>query len=327
MLDLKNHIFNISSKQEFNDISLKIFNYQYTNNLVYHQFCNHLKVNPSKITTIHQIPFLPIEFFKTHVIKTGEFVEEQLFLSSGTTGQNQSKHYVKDITLYEKSYHQAFQQFYGNIEDYSILALLPSYLEREGSSLIYMISDLIEKSNNQKSGFFLENLEEMIGILNKMTKNDQKVILFGVSFALLDLAEAHQIDLSSVIIMETGGMKGRRKELTRNELHKIYQKSFNVSPIHSEYGMTELLSQAYSKGNGVFEAPNWMKVLIRDINDPFNIIENNKTGGINVIDLANINSCSFIATQDLGKKITAHEFEVLGRFDNSDLRGCNMLIS
>ena len=190
-----------------------------------------------------------------------------------------------------------------------------------------MVEDLIQKSNNPKSGFFLENHAKMVEVLQKNIKNGHKTMLFGVSFALLDLAEKHQIDLSDVIIMETGGMKGRRKELTRTELHGIYKKSFNVAEIHSEYGMTELLSQAYSKGNGVFDTPNWMKIMIRDINDPFAILENNKTGGINVIDLANINSCSFIATQDLGKKTSKNKFEVLGRFDNSDLRGCNLLIS
>ncbi|PCI99390.1 MAG: acyl transferase [Flavobacteriales bacterium] len=326
-MSFTNSIFNINSEKEFNTLSLKVFNYQYTNNVVYQEFCNHLKITPSAITTINQIPFLPIELFKTHQIKTSVFKEQQIFLSSGTTGKNQSKHYVKDLSIYEKSYQKAFQQFYGNVEDYCVIALLPSYLERKGSSLIYMVEDLIQKSNNPKSGFFLENHAKMVEILQKNIKNGHKTMLFGVSFALLDLAEKHQIDLSDVIIMETGGMKGRRKELTRTELHGIYKKSFNVAEIHSEYGMTELLSQAYSKGNGVFDTPNWMKIMIRDINDPFAILENNKTGGINVIDLANINSCSFIATQDLGKKTSKNKFEVLGRFDNSDLRGCNLLIS
>ncbi|MBL4592579.1 MAG: acyl transferase [Flavobacteriales bacterium] len=326
-MSLKNQIFNIETEQEFNEVSLKIFNYQYNNNSVYKKFCELLKVSLNDVTTINQIPFFPIEFFKTHIIKSGEFKEQQMFLSSGTTGQIQSKHFVKDISLYEKSYNKAFAQFYGNIENYCVLALLPSYLEREGSSLIYMVDDLIKKSKHPKSGFFLENQSELIEILKKMNKNEQKTILFGVSFALLDLAEKYEINLSNVIIMETGGMKGRRKELTRNELHNIYKKSFNVSEVHSEYGMTELLSQAYSTESGVFKTPSWMKVMIRDINDPFSIVEDNKTGGINVIDLANIDSCSFIATQDLGKKNNNEEFEVLGRFDNSDLRGCNMLIS
>lgn len=327
MLNLKSKIFDIKTEQEFNEISIEIFNYQYTNNLIYQQFCNLLKINPTEITKINQIPFLPIEFFKTHIVKSGAYKEEQVFLSSGTTGENKSKHYVKDLSLYKKSYKNAFQQFYGNVKDYCILALLPSYLEREGSSLIYMITDLIKKSEHKKSNFFLNNEGFLIDNLRFLVKNKQKTILFGVSFALLDLAEKYEIDLSNVIIMETGGMKGRRKELTREELHKVYKKSFNVSEIHSEYGMTELLSQAYSKGNGIFKTPNWMKIFIRDINDPFSLIENNKTGGINVIDLANIDSCSFIATQDLGKKNNNGEFEVLGRFDDSDLRGCNMLIN
>ncbi len=326
-MNLKNRIFDIQTEQEFNEISLEIFNYQYSNNAVYNEFCQLLKVNPTEITTPYEIPFLPIEFFKTHAVKTGHFEEEQIFLSSGTTGQSQSKHYVKDLNLYETSFQNAFKTFYGNIEDYCILALLPSYMERKGSSLIYMATDLIEKSKHPESGFFLENWSKMIEIAQKVTKNGQKVLIIGVSFALLDLAETAQIDLNNVIIMETGGMKGRRKELTRNELHKIYKENFNVTEIHSEYGMTELLSQAYSKGNGIFKTPNWMNVLIRDINDPFSMIEHHKTGGINVIDMTNIDSCCFIATQDLGKKISDNEFEVLGRFDNSDLRGCNLLIS
>ena len=326
-MKLKNQIFDIKTEQEFNDISIEIFNYQYTNNLVYNEFCKLLKVKPTEVTRINQIPFLPIEFFKTHIIKSGTFKEEVIFLSSGTTGQEHSKHYVKDITFYQRSYTKAFQQFYGNIEDYCILALLPSYLEREGSSLIYMVNDLIKKSKNQKSAFFLKNEKKMVDLLQKITKNDQKMILFGVSYALLDLAETHKVDLKNVIIIETGGMKGRREEITREELHRILCKNFNTKTIHSEYGMTELLSQAYSNGDGIFKPPNWMKILIRDINDPTNIIKNNKTGGINIIDLANIDSCSFIATQDLGQIINGDEFKVLGRFDNSDIRGCNLLIS
>lgn len=325
-MSLHQSIFNINSDKAFNDTALKVFSYQYLNNSVYHQFCNYLNINAESITEINQIPFLPIEFFKSHEIKTGNAPTQQVFLSSGTTGPNQSKHYVTDLQVYETSFNQCFSQFYGNVEDYCVLALLPSYLERKGSSLIYMMDVLIKKSKHSESGFFLKNEQLLIEKLQFLTKNKQKMILFGVSFALLDLAENYKIDLSDVIIMETGGMKGRREELTREELHSIYKQSFNVDFIHSEYGMTELLSQAYSKGNGIFNCPNWMKVLIRDINDPFHIIENNKTGGINVIDLANIYSCSFIATQDLGK-ITTQGFEVLGRFDNSDLRGCNLLVS
>ena len=325
-MSLHQTIFNINSEKAFEKTAIEVFNYQYSNNLVYHQFCNYLKVKSETITKIEQIPFLPVEFFKTHAIKTTEFTAQATFLSSGTTGTNQSRHLVKDLSVYETSFNKCFKQFYGNVADYCVLALLPSYLEREGSSLIYMVDALIKKSKHPESGFFLKNEQLLVEKLHFLTKNKQKTILFGVSFALLDLAENHQIDLSDVIIMETGGMKGRREELTREELHAIYKQSFNVDFIHSEYGMTELLSQAYSKGNGIFNCPPWMKILIRDINDPFNIIENNKTGGINVIDLANIDSCSFIATQDLGK-ITNLGFEVLGRFDNSDLRGCNLLVS
>ncbi|MDF1672756.1 MAG: acyl transferase [Vicingaceae bacterium] len=326
-MSLVNKIFSINTEHEFNEVSLKIFRYQYANNPIYQSFCNHLNVDINEIDSISKIPFLPIELFKSHPIKTTDFKEHTTFLSSGTTGQNQSKHLVKDISIYEKSYSQAFNKFYGSIEDYCVLALLPSYMERDGSSLIYMMDDLIKKSNHTKSGFFLKNEDFLIENLQFLTKNKQKTMLFGVSFALLDLAEKYKIDLSDVIIMETGGMKGRREELTREELHNIYKKSFNTTQIHSEYGMTELLSQAYSKGNGVFYTPNWMKIIIRDINDPFNILSNNKTGGINVIDLANIYSCSFIATQDLGKPFEDSGFEVLGRFDNSDIRGCNLLIS
>ena len=326
MLSLQNQIFNIKTEQEFNALALEIFNFQFLHNSTYNEFCKHLKINPLSVKKIQDIPFLPVEFFKTHAIKTGDFNAQKIFLSSGTTGMTQSEHLVKDLSLYEASYKNAFKQFYGSIKDYCVLGLLPSYLEREGSSLIYMVNDLIKESKHSDSGFFLDNHQDLVDILAKNIIKNQKTILFGVSFALLDLAESYQIDLSDVIIMETGGMKGRRKELTRKELHGIYKESFKVSEIHSEYGMTELLSQAYSKGNGVFKTPNWMKILIRDVNDPFNFLENNKTGGINVIDLANINSCSFIATQDLGR-CAAEEFEVLGRFDNSDLRGCNLLIS
>lgn len=304
-----------------------MFRYQYNNNPIYQSFCNYLKTKPNEVKSIDKVPFLPIEFFKSHAIKTGYFEQQITFLSSGTTGQNQSKHFIKDISVYEKSYIQGFKQFYGNIEDYCVLALLPSYMERKGSSLIYMMDDLIKKSKHEKSGFFLKNEQFLIENLQFLTKNKQKTMLFGVSFALLDLAEKYEIDLSDVIIMETGGMKGRREELTREELHNIYKSSFNVKSIHSEYGMTELLSQAYSKGEGIFETPNWMKILIRDVHDPFNMLPHNKTGGINVIDLANINSCCFIATQDLGKQHSDNTFEVLGRFDNSDIRGCNLLVS
>lgn len=323
-MNFANRIFNITSSSEFNNMAIDIFNYQYQNNTIYQNFCKLLKVTPSEVTQLEKIPFLPIEFFKTQQVICGDNNYEQVFLSSGTTGENQSKHYVKNLKVYEQSFFKGFEQFYGNISEYCFLALLPSYMEREGSSLIYMTEYLIKHSNNPLSGFYLNNYNDLIDTLKKL--NAQKTILIGVSFALLDLAEKHQLDLSNIIIMETGGMKGRRKEMTRTELHQIYNDSFNVNQIHSEYSMTELLSQAYSKGNGLFETPPWMKILIRDTNDPFHLLDNNQTGGINVIDLANYNSCSFIATQDLGKTFANNSFEVLGRFDNSDLRGCNLLI-
>ena len=325
-MSLSDKIFQISSEQEFNTVALEIFQFQYQNNELYRNYCDLIKAKPSEIKALKQIPFLPIAFFKSHTIKTTEFKDEAVFLSSGTTGENQSKHHVKNLKIYEDSFFNSFKQFYGNVNDYCILALLPSYMEREGSSLIYMMEKIIAKNNHPKSGFYLDDFNGLIELLKELGTHQQKTLLFGVSFALLDLAEAFQIDLSHVIIMETGGMKGRRKELTRTELHHLYQQSFHVKTIHSEYGMTELLSQAYSKGNGIFETPPWMKIIVRDINDPFSYLAPQKTGGINVIDLANIYSCSFIATQDLGKIQPNNTFEVLGRFDNSDLRGCNLLI-
>jgi len=285
-----------------------------------------MKVEKSYVKTIQQIPFLPIQFFKSHRVISNENSIQETFTSSGTSGEQTSKHYVTDVSIYEKSYQNGFSQFYGNIEDYVVLALLPSYLEREGSSLIYMVSDLIQKTKNSESGFFLHNTDALIEKLIALDTIGKNVILIGVTYALLDLIEQHQFQLKNTIIMETGGMKGKRKELIREELHAQLCSGFGVSSIHSEYGMTELLSQAYSLGNGTFECPTWMQILIRDTEDALNYVENGKTGGINVIDLANINSCSFIATQDLGKKYPNTTFEVLGRFDHSDIRGCNLMV-
>ena len=285
-----------------------------------------MKVEKSSVKIIQQIPFLPIQFFKSHRVISNENSIKETFTSSGTSGEQTSKHYVTDVSIYEKSYQNGFSQFYGNIEDYVVLALLPSYLERDGSSLIYMVSDLIQKTKNSESGFYLHNTDALIEKLIALDAMGGNVILIGVTYALLDLIEQHQFQLINTIIMETGGMKGKRKELIREELHDQLCRGFGVSSIHSEYGMTELLSQAYSLGNGVFECPNWMQILIRDTEDALNYVENGKTGGINVIDLANINSCSFIATQDLGKKYPNTTFEVLGRFDNSDIRGCNLMV-
>jgi phenylacetate-coenzyme A ligase PaaK-like adenylate-forming protein len=319
-------IFSISSQKQFDKIALKTFRFQYDNNTVYRTFCEHLKVEKQDIKLVSQIPFLPIQFFKSHDIVTGNHTIQATFTSSGTTGSAKSRHLVTDLSLYESSYCQAFSQFYGNIEDYVILALLPSYLEREGSSLIYMVNDLIAKTNNTDSGFYLNNYDEIIQKLIALEDSGQNVILIGVTYALLDLLEKQKFQLQNTIIMETGGMKGKRKEIIREELHEILCDGFGVASIHSEYGMTELLSQAYSLGNGVFECPPWMQILIRDTEDALQYVADGKTGGINVIDLANINSCSFISTQDLGKINPNATFEVLGRFDNSDIRGCNLMV-
>lgn len=319
-------IFSISNNKQFEKIALKVFRFQYENNLVYRTFCEHLKVDKQAIKSIKQIPFLPISFFKSHHVVTGENAIQKTFTSSGTTGMTTSQHHIADLSLYEKSYRKGFSQFYGNIENYTVLALLPSYLEREGSSLIYMVQDLIDLSQNPDSGFYLHNYEELITKLIALDESGQNVILIGVTYALLDLIEMRKFQLKNTIIMETGGMKGKRKELIREDLHQQLCHGFGVEAIHSEYGMTELLSQAYSFGDGIFECPPWMQVLIRDTEDALSYVDSGKTGGINVIDLANINSCAFIATQDLGKKNPNTTFEVLGRFDNSDIRGCNLLV-
>ncbi|WP_396139640.1 acyl transferase [Flavobacterium sp.] len=326
-------IFTISSQKQFEKIALKVFRFQYENNMVYQEFCDFLKIDKQSVKTLQQIPFLPIQFFKNHNVVSNTNEIQETFTSSGTTGMITSKHLVTDVSLYEQSYRNAFSEFYGNIEDYAILALLPSYLERSGSSLIYMVKDLIELSNNEHSGFYLHNYDELIAKLIELDNAGQNILLIGVTYALLDLVEKQKFQLKNTIIMETGGMKGKRKELIREELHEILCDGFGVQTIHSEYGMTELLSQAYSLGNGIFECPAWMQILIRDTEDALTYVNNGKTGGINVIDLANINSCSFIATQDLGKKYPnqpacrqAGSFEVLGRFDNSDIRGCNLMV-
>ncbi|WP_026704605.1 LuxE/PaaK family acyltransferase [Flavobacterium soli] len=319
-------IFNISSQKQFEKIALKVFRFQYDNNAVYRQFCELLKVEKGSVKALQEIPFLPIQFFKSHEVLSDENPVQEIFTSSGTTGMVTSRHLVTDVTLYEESYRKAFSEFYGNIEDYAVLALLPSYLERQGSSLIYMVEDLIKLSNNENSGFYLHNHDELIEKLIELESQEQNVILIGVTYALLDLIEKRKFNFNNTIIMETGGMKGRRKEMIREELHDQLCKGFGVTAIHSEYGMTELLSQAYSLGNGIFECPSWMNILIRDTEDALTYVENGKTGGINVIDLANINSCSFIATQDLGKKYPNNSFEVLGRFDHSDIRGCNLMV-
>ncbi len=320
-------VFDIASESNFKELALTIFRYQFENNPCYRSFCDLLNVHHSDVISIEDIPFIPIEFFKTHKVYTSENQPHKTFFSSGTTGVQRSQHQVADIPVYEQSFRSAFQQFYGPIEDYVILALLPNYLEQKASSLVFMVDDLIRQTKRDESGFFLHNHDELSQALIQLNESRQKVLLIGVSYALLDLIEQRQFSLSNTIIMETGGMKGRRKELTRMELHQRLLKGYGVQEIHSEYGMTELLSQAYSKGGGRFRCPAWMKVFIRDAEDPLSLLEKGRTGGINIIDLANYNSCSFIATQDLGKVFENGSFEVLGRFDHSDIRGCNLLIS
>jgi phenylacetate-coenzyme A ligase PaaK-like adenylate-forming protein len=324
---LTNMIFNIADQESFHDTAMEIFECQAANNKVYSDFLKALKITREDVNQIEDIPFLPVEFFKNHKIITGKHSPEKIFESSGTTGNSVSRHYISDISLYEESFSGAFRLFYGEPSDFVIAALLPSYAERKNSSLVYMMNGLIKQNRNSSGGFFINNTDELLAAIKTWKSEKQKILLIGVSFALLDLAEKKSPDLSGVIVMETGGMKGRRKEITRAELHSILKEKFNITEVHSEYGMTELLSQAYSKGNGLFHSPPWMKIMIRDPQDPLSLMEEPyKTGGINIIDLANINSCSFISTGDLGRIHKDGGFEVLGRFDNSDIRGCNLLI-
>ncbi len=326
-MNWEEEIFNISSKEEFEQTALQVFLYQAENNLVYKEYIQHLGIKTADITLLEQIPFLPIEFFKSRKVVSSDKEAQAIFTSSGTTGNLTSRHFVPDLKLYEASFTKGFEQYYGAVSDYCILALLPVYLEREGSSLIYMMEKLIKDSRHEKSGFYLHNHEELIATITDLKKQNQKILLLGVSFALLDLAEKFQLDLDGVVVMETGGMKGRRKEITREELHAFLTEKLGVQKIHSEYGMTELLSQAYSKGDSLFFTPSWMKILIRDTYDPFTYEKQGRSGGVNVIDLANVHSCSFIETQDLGKIHPDGSFEILGRFDNSDVRGCNLLVN
>jgi phenylacetate-coenzyme A ligase PaaK-like adenylate-forming protein len=326
-IDFEQKIFEVN-EATFNNLCIDIFNFQYQNNAVYQKYCTALGILPNTVIHIEQIPFLPIQFFKTHTIKTTAFKEEAIFESSGTTQTVNSKHFVKDVSLYKKSFTKTFEQFYGNAKNWCVIGLLPSYLERNNSSLVMMVDDLIKQSNNILSGFYLYDIEKLHATIlhNEIAK--QPTLLIGVTYALLDFAKQYKMQLKYTTIIETGGMKGRREEMTRKEVHEILQNKFGVSSIHSEYGMTELLSQAYSKKDGVFFSPNWMKILIREEDDPFSITANSlttTTGLINVIDLANLYSCSFIATDDVGKLYANGGFEVLGRKDNSDLRGCSLL--
>lgn len=319
-------IFNIQNQSDFDTAALEVFRFQHQHNLVYQEFCLHLGKTTSNVKEVDQIPFLPIEFFKSKTVVSNKSKAQALFTSSGTTGTSTSAHHVTDLSIYQESYLSCFEQFYGSVCDYCVLALLPSYLERQGSSLIYMVDDLIQRSNHTDSGFYLDEFESLKNKLIKLDAEGNKILLIGVSFALLDFVEKHPLKLKNTIIMETGGMKGRRKEVIRAELHQTLQSGFGVDTIHSEYGMTELLSQGYSMGNGIFKTPAWMQIRIRDTEDPLSIQPYGKTGGLNVIDLANINSCSFIATQDLGKSYADGSFEILGRFDHSDVRGCNLMV-
>ncbi len=322
----KEDIFSIQSTPQFENIALEIFRWQAENCKVYKDFVQNLRIRIDDVKSIVEIPFLPIEFFKSHEIVQSPGKPEEIFTSSGTTGMARSKHLVLDASVYVQSFRKAFEMFYGDITKYAVLALLPSYLERDGSSLIYMVNDLIRSTVHSESGYFLYDHKMLNDTLLNLKESKTPVILIGVTYALLDFAESHSVEFPELIVMETGGMKGKRREMVRKELHETLCAGFGVPVIHSEYGMTELLSQAYSKGAGIFHCPPWMKVQISDTNDPLEILGREQTGGINVIDLANFNSCSFIATQDLGKTFSDGTFEVLGRFDNSDIRGCNLLV-
>jgi hypothetical protein len=312
-------------KGDFEALALEVFRFQSINNPIYKAYLEALKVNPLYVNEIRQIPFLPIRFFKSHSVQTTSFEPAAIFESSGTTGSINSRHLVKDIGLYEESFIRGFELFYGPVKEYCFIGLLPSYMERQNSSLVYMVDKLIQLSQHPQSGFYLDEYEKLSTLLNELEKRKQKIVLIGVTFALLDFAEKYSLPLSHTIIMETGGMKGRREEMIRLQVHDILKKAFGTPVIHSEYGMTELLSQAYSKGEGVFNCPSWMKVMVRDEEDPL-LVKKHGSGIINVIDLANIYSCSFIATDDAGKINADGSFEVLGRVDGSDLRGCSLMV-
>lgn len=328
-ISLKN-IFDIKTEDDFLAASLKTFRYQYDNIEVYRKFVDYLKINPEEIESLDEIPFLPIEMFKNHQILDKNVSTELYFQSSGTTQMNLSKHFIADENIYQESIYKSFEQFIGKPEDFIFLGLLPSYLEKQNSSLIYMVDFLMKKSDKPENGYFLYNHEDLFKLLNEL--KDKKVILFGVSFALLDFLDFCNLNSqilqfsNNLIVIETGGMKGRKEEMTKDELLKILQEGFKTDKIYSEYSMTELLSQAYSLGQNEYQCPSWMRILIRNVEDPFSYEKEGKTGAINIIDLANIHSCSFIATQDLGK-IVGDKFQVLGRIDHSDIRGCSLLVS
>lgn len=326
MENIKNEIFGITDNKQFEKVALKIFHFQVENIPIYREYVNRLKINVDDVDQLDKIPFLPIQFFKTHEVKPANQKVETIFTSSGTTGTQTSRHFVVDADLYKKSFQASFSKFYGNPSDYCILALLPSYLERQGSSLVFMVEELIKQSHHPDSGFFLNEFDALAELIKRMESKGQKCLLIGVSFALVDFADRFKFSLKNTIVMETGGMKGRKKEMIREELHHYLCEAFGLQTIHSEYGMTELFSQAYSNGKGIFQRPPWMKIVIRDPYDPFSTLPAEKAGAINIIDLANIYSCSFIQTEDVGKVYKDESFEVLGRMNDAQLRGCNLLV-
>ena len=321
---LKDILF-LPQGNSFSTVALQVFRYQYEHTPVYRQFCDSLKRTPDTVQRLEDIPFLPVQFFKSHEVIASGHTAEKVFESSTTSGAIPSRHLVADIGLYEQSYRKAFELFYGDPRGYCFLALLPSYLDRGTSSLLYMADDLIHRSGNELSGFINKDFEELNTRIQLAKQAGQKIFLLGVTYALLDFAELYQPDLSGSIVMETGGMKGRRKELTREEIHGTLMKAFNVRSIHSEYGMTELLSQAYSDGDGIFRCPPWLRVIARDPYDPMSYLGTDKTGALNIIDFANLYSCSFLSVSDLGRVYADGSFEVLGRMDNADIRGCNLM--
>ncbi len=325
-IDNLENFWEINSRSNFDALALKTFAFQYQNNYVYRSFCDLINCNPVDVVKFEDIPYLPISFFKSKRVCSFREDKAKYFSSSATKGESPSKHFYRHLEDYKMSFRKGFEYFYGPVEDYVVLALLPSYLEREGSSLIYMTNDMINNSHQAESGFYLYQFELLKEQLNQLEDKGKKTILLGVSFALLDLAEQYSFDLKNTIVMETGGMKGRRKELTRVALHQRLNKAFGCNKIHSEYGMTEMLSQAYSKGDGIFECPPWMNIYARENQDPFTQLPLGQSGGLNITDLANRESCAFIATEDLGKVYSEQRFEVLGRFDTSEIRGCNLMV-
>ena len=324
-MDFQKEIFSISSESDFNKSAIEVFHFQVNRNRVYREFVNALSINPERIKHYCEIPFLPISFFKSHHVISGGGDPEMTFLSSGTTGMTKSRHQITEMSVYRQSILAGFNLFFGKVSDYSILGLVPTPEENPASSLGYMVDFLMTKAHPREKNFYLKNFPALAKKISEQINGHRKVMLIGLTSALLEFSEQYPGNYNGMIIMETGGMKGKRKELVREELHGLLCSNLRVEKIYSEYGMTELLSQAYSKGEGLFFSPPWMKILIRDTNDPLSLLTGNRTGGVNIIDLANFNSCSFIATQDLGRGRAGSGFEVLGRFQDSDIRGCNLL--